>query len=66
MNNSLNINQIQQNNGLNMQLNNEILKNKELLEENQKLNSKPKKWNNTIKIRITKIFKYKSKFKLNN
>lgn len=39
MNNSLNINQIQQNNGLNMQLNNEILKNKELLEENQKLNN---------------------------
>ena len=62
MNNSLNINQIQQNNGLNMQLNNEILKNKELLEENKKL----KKWNNTIKIRITKIYKYKSKFKLKN
>ena len=39
MNNSLNISQIQENNGLNVQLNNEILKNKELLEENQKLNN---------------------------
>ena len=39
MNNSLNMSQIQQNNGLNMQLNNEILKNKELLEENKKLNN---------------------------
>ena len=39
MNNSLNMNQIQQNNGLNVQLNNEILKNNKLLEENQKLNN---------------------------
>jgi seryl-tRNA synthetase len=38
MNNSLSINQIQQNNGVNIQLNNEILKNKQLQEEIKKLN----------------------------
>ena len=53
MNNSLNISQIQQNNGLNVQLNNEILKNKELLEENQKLN-------NIIQNQKNEIIKLKS------
>ena len=33
------MNQIQQNNGLNIQLNSEINKNRELIAENQKLNN---------------------------
>ena len=53
MNNSLNMSQIQQNNGLNMQLNNEILKNKELLKENRKLN-------NIIQNQKNEIIKLKS------
>ena len=58
MNNSLSMNQIQQNNGLNIQLNNEILKNKQLQEEIKKLNIIVQNQKNKIIKLNSKLQKY--------